>query len=63
MIMDTSGLNSNKTTVNAVKQDGLYIGIKMDKTTGLLSGSVKVDFAYKRRAELCRALNRKLNSF
>lgn len=61
--MDTNTLNLDKTTVNPTKQDGIDIGIKMDKTTGLLSGSVKVDFAYKRRAELCRALNRKLNSF
>lgn len=61
--MDTNTLISNKTTVNPTKQDGIDIGIKIDKTTGLLSGSIKVDFVYERKAELCRALNRKLNSF
>ena len=61
--MDTNTLNLDKTTVNPTKQDGIDIGIKMDKTTGSLFGSVKVDFVYERKAELCRALNQKLNSF
>lgn len=45
--MDTNALNSDKTTVNTTKQDGINIGMRMDKTTGSLSGSIKVDFICK----------------
>lgn len=61
--MDTNTLNSTKTTINILKQNGIDIGIKIDKTTGSLSGSVRIDFIYERKAELCRILNQKLNSF
>lgn len=61
--MDTNALNSDKTKVNTTKQDGIDIRMKMDKMTGSLFGSVKVDFICKRKAELCRALNQRLNNF